>query len=540
MGLDTAGSALPDVGPVHHKNATMPPPSLPTPKPPTLVFETPTPGVPKPVGVTFAVYAPFGTDPVLSCYPLETPRPVAQHELVRNLKLVAATGVRVSALIDLCDDDTYLVEIPAGKPTGMQVTSCWKQQMNAHNTLAGFLRRTRDQSQGTALVLALEGHGAGYLPELDLTQLTTERLTDNGAVAWEISKDGATPMLPTGNPLLPTGNPLLPTGNPLLPVNHLWMSSLSLAKALSAGLGGRKLAALHFNNCFNLSAELLHTVAPYAEYAAGYPNYNFFTAGAAYPAVFNQLKKAGTATTRQIAAWFAEANRFALAQRKHHPTAGGVVQLSRMSQIATRVDALAKALITSLTTAPASQRPEVVAAIRNAIRAARQFDTGAASWKLETPDELTDLRSFAARLTSFAVNPGGVPAAAAQLHGALAGIKAYGETDQPWPALATEPGVVWDFSGPDLAMNILCPDPELTGWWDWRSPYYLQVPPDAGAVQPEVIDFLKATAWREFIIEYHRDAPFRGLSPAAIPTFPVLDREQPREPHPKPPNWATQ
>ncbi len=51
-----------------------------------------------------------------------------------------------------------------------------------------------------------------------------------------------------------------------------------------------RLAAIHFDNCFNMSVEVLHTVAPHADYATGYMNYNFFTAGAAYPKVFERLR----------------------------------------------------------------------------------------------------------------------------------------------------------------------------------------------------------------------------------------------------------
>ena len=88
------------------------------------------------VGVTLAVYAPFGTDAVLSRYPGVTPLAIAQHPLVLNLVEVAKCGVHVSALIDLHADDTYLVEIPANKPTGLRITSRWKQEMDAINTLS--------------------------------------------------------------------------------------------------------------------------------------------------------------------------------------------------------------------------------------------------------------------------------------------------------------------------------------------------------------------------------------------------------------------
>jgi hypothetical protein len=69
------------------------------------------------------------------------------------------------------------------------------------------------------------------------------------------------------------------------------------------------------------------------------------------------------------------------------------------------------------------------------------------------------------------------------------------------------------------------PDPDLSGLWDWRSPFYLAVDAEADRplVQPHVIDFLKVTDWVDFLKELHIDVPFKGLLPAAIPTFPVFN-----------------
>jgi hypothetical protein len=487
---------------------------------PNLIYAKPTAGFTT-AGVTLAVYAPFGTDAQLSRYPGTSKLTIQQHPLVANLLLVAQAGVHVSALIDLYDDDTWLVEIPAGKPGSIKYTSRWKQQMDAINNLSGFLRHTRKTRPGTALVLALEGHGAGYLPEIDVSQLTTANLTRDGSIEWQITGGQGAPLLPMGSPLLPMGSPLLPMGSPLLPVNHMPLSTWGLAQALKLTLadGPPPFGVIHFNNCFNMSVELLHTVAPYAEYATGYMNYNFFTAGGAYPFVFNKLKAAGSATTAQLAQWFAEANRDVLAGKKNHPTVAGVVALNRLPTIATRVDALAKALTTALTSATAAERPTVVGKIRTAIQKAQQYDS-VTPMVLDTPDELTDLLSFATQFTTFDVNAVAVQKAAKDLVAALAGIKVYGAKDTPW----IEPAITWDFTNPALAMNILCPDPALRGLWDWRSPYYLQTVPDPAKppVQPQVIDFLKTSAngWVKFIIEYHRDVVFKGLLPAAIPVYP--------------------
>ena len=98
------------------------------------------------------------------------------------------------------------------------------------------------------------------------------------------------PLLPHGLAAAAAGSPLLPLGSPLLPVNHMPLSTWGLGAALKAALdaGVPKLSVIHFDNCFNMSVEVLHTVAPYADYATGYPNYNFFTAGEPYPGVFEQ------------------------------------------------------------------------------------------------------------------------------------------------------------------------------------------------------------------------------------------------------------
>jgi hypothetical protein len=68
-----------------------------------------------------------------------------------------------------------------------------------------------------------------------------------------------------------------------------WGLGEALRRALAAGVPAPQV--IHFNNCFNLSLELMHTVSPYAGYATAYGNYNFFTAGETYPAVFEALFK---------------------------------------------------------------------------------------------------------------------------------------------------------------------------------------------------------------------------------------------------------
>ena len=139
-------------------------------------------------------------------------------------------------------------------------------------------------------------HGAGYLPELDLTALTPAAVTGDGKYRWTMEGSGWQPEpapVDGGAPALPIKSPVLPIKSPVLPSKIGLLSTFALGQALKEAQcsGADKVAVIHFNNCFNFSLELLHTSAPYAEYVAGYPSYNFFTAGASYPAVSERLKK---------------------------------------------------------------------------------------------------------------------------------------------------------------------------------------------------------------------------------------------------------
>ncbi|BCX05208.1 MAG: hypothetical protein KatS3mg053_3146 [Candidatus Roseilinea sp.] len=487
--------------------------------------------------IAFVVYAPFGADGMLSTYPDGASHDLSQHPLMQNLLGVAACGVHVVALVDRVNSDTYLIQIPAARPADLQVTSRWKLDMASPRTLAGLLRYASEQYPTADLVLSLEGHGAGFLPDIDRAQLSVHNLTDDGKNVWLIRQQGSVPLpqgspiLPEGSPILPQGSPILPQGSPILPAGQMPMSTYGLGRALKDALdaGAPKPAVIHFNNCFNLSVEVLHTIAPYAGYAVGYPNYNFFTAGAAYPEVFARLKKQKATLPVELARWFAEENHAVLAAKGNHPTAGGVVELACMHEIVERIDDLADALLVSLRNASGAARARVADDIQAAIVKAQQYDTTHSDFTLEAPDEMTDLRSLAAALDDPKYAAFGVQAAARALWQATDGIKAYGDADRPWVNF----DAVWDFRG-DLAMNIFLPDPLRKGLWDWRSPYYLDVNPDPSKprVQPHIIDFVKITDWVDFIIEYHKDTPFVGLLPAQIPDFPAFNAkfEPPRKP----------
>jgi len=474
--------------------------------------------------VMFAVYAPFGTDEQLSTFPDGQTPGVESHPLLLNLQKVAATGTAVTALIDLVGSESWLVSIPAGRPTESAIHALGKQDMVAPHTLATLLATARRDAPDSELVLAVEGHGAGFLPEIDKTKLTMENFTDHGMIEWRLGGPPEQllqrPFRPSGEPFLEEGAPVLPAGGPTCPTNHLAYSTWAFGEAMRLS-GVPRIAVVHLSNCFNMSTEVLHTIAPYADYATGYCNYNFFTAGQAYPLVFEQLAKVGEASSEQLAKWFAAANHAVLLAAGHEPTVAGTVQLSRMYGIAEKVDELSDALLVALRGASPEERPQIVEKIRTAIDVAQQYDSRP-DYILEVPDELTDLDSFAAALLEIDFRPYRVAPAAEALRVALEGIKQYGDTDSPW----MDPDVVWDFSSPNLAMNIFLPDPLRQGMWDWRSQYYLEVNPDPGKaqVQPHIIDFVKVTDWVDFLIEYHRDAPFVGLLPAFIPDVPLATK----------------
>jgi hypothetical protein len=484
--------------------------------------------------LVLAVHAPFGTDEALSTFPDGQLHSPLDHPLSRYLAEVARSGVEVVALLDLQSSGTWFVHVPAGRPADSTAASLGRLDMADPESLTHLLSLAREAAPRRAVILTLEGHGAGFLPDLDKTAFTFDNFTGGGAVQWRLgglpgASQGSAPFDDQGKPLVGEGAPVLPIGGPTLPTNHAAISTYGLGHALSSArqLEGVEIPVLHLNNCFNMSVELLHTVSPYAEYATGYCNYNFFTAGEAYPAVFARLAKAGAATSEELARWFAEENHRVLLENGHEPTVGCSVALSRMRDIVERVDDLSDALLAALRTASPSERPVTVAKIQKAIEHAQQYDSRS-DFVLEVPDELTDLDSLATELMQQEFGPFKVHAAADALRVALSGIKVYGDKGTPWMS----PGSVWNFHAKNLAMNIFLPDPMRKGLWDWRSQYYLDVNPDPqkAAVQPHIIDFVKITDWVDFLIEYHRDTAFVGLLPAAIPEFPVKSLRGERPP----------
>jgi hypothetical protein len=486
--------------------------------------------------VVFAVYAPFGTDPVLSGFPDDKRKAVRQHPLYKHLLGVARQGVHVSALIDLRDEDSHLIEIPAFEPRNVTIHSAWKQDMSAPQALAGFLRRTHQRFPCSTIVLALEGHGAGYLPDIDGSRITPQSTSGDGAVDWKIGANESEPVAAgTGAPVLGVAvYPELPVESPEVRAISLPMSTWGLGHALRSAIknGVPKPAVIHFNNCFNMSVEVLHTVAPHADFATGYANYNFFTAGETYPEVFKILRRAGAATREQLAKWFAAKNGALLQAKQNHPSVGATIALRRLSGVTTALNALSRELTDALKSAGGGG---VRDRIKAAVLAAQQYDTEQ-GFQLEVPDQLTDLADFAAQLmVRFA--SGAIHDKADAMVKALAGVWQYGGFDRPW----VDETQIWDFRLPRLGVNIFLPDPGIEGLWDWRSPYYMKNALETGKppAQGGIIDFLSDSSgrspWVKFLIEYHRvtTPPRIVLLRAKPPRFPKFERHYKAQyPHP--------
>ena len=390
-------------------------------------------------------------------------------------------------------------------------------------------------------MLALEGHGAGFLPEVDAGRITPASTSDGDGtrVQWRIGDETGQPVdLGTGFPPLPVGAyGTLPVDSPeALPIT-LPISTWALAEALASAhrAGVPQPAVLHFNNCFNMALEHLHTIAPHAGVATGYANYNFFTAGTYYPKVFERLRQARSATAEELAQWFAAANDQLLAAKGNHPTIGATLHLARMKQLASAVERMAAELTAALQPANPADRPPALARIKAAIAAALQYDTQG-DYGLDVPDQATDLGSLAVQLQRQ-FPAGLVHDAAVAVETALIGVWQYGAFEHPH----VDEAQTWDFRDNRLGISILLPDPALEGLWDWRSPYYM-----AGAVDPAKPPALKAqipfladrpggvrAPWPAFVQEYHRDVPFVGLLRIRPPEFPLFDAEfKPKYPPP--------
>jgi hypothetical protein len=489
--------------------------------------------------VTLLVYAPLG-DPVLSSYPNGRTTTLQDHPLFDNLKRVAQQGVNVVALIDRADAPSYLVEMPAHGEHSIR--SQWKQDMSSPIALREFLSYGFAAHEGEAFVLSLQGHGAGYLPTIDATKLSLKDLTvelphvlDSSIPKDAPIRNDGVVVRPDGTQIRPNGtggsalydgggNPVLGMRDPTAPFGPLPrsaypISTYELGWALREALAGcssgpNKLSVVHLNNCFNFSVELLHTIWPHAEFAAGYCNYNFFSGGAAYPWVFEALAKAGTMSTQDLALQFAKTNQRYLDQdpEQRQPTIGSAIALRRMPAVAAALDKLSQTLIDAL---PA-HRAEIVAAIAEAL----QYDANG-ELTLEVPDANTDLRSFAQALSRRPL-PDAAVAAAKDLDKALADVFVYGTNGSPW--MNADGSIKWQFDRPqELAMNVFLPDPALEGDWDWRSPYYLTRQPGALAAQPHVIELLRATAWVPFLRKLHEGIRFKSLRRPFIPTFPQVN-----------------
>lgn len=501
--------------------------------------------------VVFAVYAPIGTDPALSRHPKSTQPTIETHPLVKALREVAAHGVNVSALIDLYEDFTWLVEIPAGRPLQAAIVSAWKQDMSQPQALAGFLQRVHARFPRSTPVLAIEGHGGAFLPDIDFNRLTPSSTTRNettnpaSELHWTHNGGGATfgpgsdPSLPVNSPILPVNSPILPVNSPILPAGHLPMSTWAVGEALRLADAAKvpRPALIHFNNCFNASFELLHTIARWTEVAAGYANYDYYTAGAAYPKVFQWLAGRSGVTALDLARKFVEMNGVTVRATPGQPSIGAAVLLDGMKPATAALERLATLLVAELRNGPAADRNAAREAVRKAAIAAQHYDTQP-GFALEVPDQFIDVADFAQALMD--VYPkASVRSAARTLRDAVTGARVYGDTGAPY----MDKAVTWDFSDERLGLNLFFPDPDLRGLWDWRSPYYLsgRVDPAKPPAHKHVIRFLadrpggKRPPWVEFIVAFHETTPFQAFLAPLPFFFPLSGGEKTYQPPPAQP-----
>lgn len=474
--------------------------------------------------ITLAVYAPL--DKEMSHYPTQRDQlpDINASNVVLGLFEVSKKNVHVTALIDRTENCSWEIDIPPGGP--VQVKRLNKiDDMSNPKHLSNLVHRAMTVNASAQVVLCLEGHGAGYVPDVDADRLTEQAmaaLSPDSVVRWQLPDE---PLTPDGRPILPMTHPVsdvTPAKAADLGVLSTWGigQALGSARALP-DVEKRKIAVIHFNNCFNMAVEVLHTVEPHAHYAVGYMNYNFFSACESYPGVFEALRAMSNPRISDLAKLFAEHNRQVLApssagENNENPTTGAVIALRRMPGIAAAIDAFAHELIAAL-------RGNILL-IKGAIKDSQQYDTGGdgsdsagSKWILEVPDQLTDIRHFAKLMSERAKSIPNLAAAAHTLYEALDGIKQYGEEGKPWVG----GGAHWSFKDAPLAMSIFCPDPSLTGLWDWRAPYYLLG--DEPTLQ-NVIPFFASNAsnaWVQFIIEYHRNVPLVKYLPIEIAKYPM-------------------
>ena len=111
--------------------------------------------------------------------------------------------------------------------------------MTSERTLAGLLVQATERFPRASVVLSIEGHGAGYLPDVDRRQLTWNKVTESGKFEWHFGDKDCAPVNKDGSPVLPMGSPTLPMGSPTLPAGVGYMSTRQLGQALAMTMRAR-------------------------------------------------------------------------------------------------------------------------------------------------------------------------------------------------------------------------------------------------------------------------------------------------------------
>lgn len=453
------------------------------------------------VPIVFAVYAPFGTDDRLS---------QQADPFISNLAATAVPGfVHIVALVDN-KNATRLIEITDGS---LQETCLSKRDMGDPQTLIDFMAYVQAAHPSTRVVLSLEGHGGGYIPDVDPSEIKPTKWstpTSDGDIPLQATPTakGLEPPLPMGSPEL-SGQELMSTYDLYEALDHITLS------------GTNKIDLLVLNNCFNLSVEVLATVAPFAEYAVGYPNYNFFSKGVPYQEVFSGETE--NTPTLEFAQKFAVTNRAYLhsisTPPNEHPTIGGVVTLTQMYTITAYIDVLARELITAVNQGFSEN-------IALAIETSQKYDTTSCQedmhpeFELGVPDAFTDLHDFAGKLmeTFSGISASGVYTAAQDLYNATRNIQVYSDGGlHPW--VHQDLDYFWEFPS-QLSLNIFLPIPNHHDFWDWRTLFYVGAP-NRHANGLNTIDFVRTNHWREFLVTFYAQDDFAGIMRPCVPPAPL-------------------
>jgi hypothetical protein len=459
------------------------------------------------------------------------------------------------------DEDVYIAEsddrLGVGKMTVRRVGRALDFDMSRAHTLTNFLVQTQRSvtlDANATTVLAFVGHGNGWAAQdVQLNPEFPSALWRNVTVA---GGPGDETTLAFGfdapgnvHPLMFRPPPTLPQGEHtnaghMIPTVELHRGLLAAQAILK-----RKLDVVYFQTCFGFSLEILSAVAPSASWIAGYPSYNFFTNGAAYPATISRLIEKLQSSERMLSpeiicrvlleAHQAELDKRARVPPDRDPSTLGVLSSYisdlQVNRLCNELDVLADALITGIETA----RDLWLPVIQHVLTHVARYDT---NWDGDfgpgSNDFLIDLRSFTSLLadklgendplrTSLAGEVArSIRDQCAQLkHNGTVGPKVVPTIPADEPRFANDES--WDYRG-NLAIGIFLPQPtasdqglhveqvagEVDVLWPWRALLMFRARSQEMRMVSEPIPFHANNHWLDFCHALHKaqNSPAGGLT----------------------------